>query len=168
MTTLFIGSLLLATFLCSLVSGFIFTYAIVVMPGLAKLEDAEFIRAFQVTDGIIQNNQMLFMLCWIGSIVTVLITMGSGFLQLQGFDLVVITTICVVYLMGVQGITIKVHLPLNNSLQQINIGDLDKESLSKERTRFENRWNYFNNIRTAISIGVTTSFLGYLARLVIN
>lgn len=168
MTILFIGPLLLAIFLCSLVSGFIFTYAIVVMPGLAKLEDAEFIRAFQVTDGIIQNNQKLFMLCWIGSIVTVLITMGSAFLQLQGFDLYVITTICVVYLLGVQGVTIKVHLPLNNSLQQVNIGGLDDGSLSKERTRFENRWNYYNNIRTAIAISVTASFLIYLATLILK
>ena len=70
--------LLLATFLCSLVSGFIFTYAIVVMPGLAKLNDAEFIRAFQVTDGIIQNNQKLFMLCWVGSIVSDPGHNGSG------------------------------------------------------------------------------------------
>lgn len=168
MTILFIGPLLLAIFLCSLVSGFIFTYAIVVMPGLAKLEDAEFIRAFQVTDGIIQNNQKLFMLCWIGSIVSVLITMGSAFLQLQGFDLYVITTICVVYLLGVQGVTIKVHLPLNNSLQQVNIGGLDDGSLSKERTRFENRWNYYNNIRTAIAISVTASFLIYLATLILK
>ena len=43
---------------CSLVSGFIFTYAIVVMPGLSNLNDKEFIRAFQVTDAVIQNDQM--------------------------------------------------------------------------------------------------------------
>ena len=168
MTPLFIGFLLLATFLCSLVSGFIFTYAIVVMPGLAKLNDAEFIRAFQVTDGIIQNNQKLFMLCWVGSILSVLATMGLGFLQLQGFDLYMITTICAVYLLGVQAVTIKVHLPLNNSLQLINISDLDAGALSKERTRFESRWNYFNNIRTTIAITVTASFLIYSATLILK
>lgn len=168
MTPLFIGSLLLATFLCSLVSGFIFTYAIVVMPGLAKLNDAEFIRAFQVTDGIIQNNQKLFMLCWVGSILSVLATMGLGFLQRQGFDLYMITTICSVYLLGVQGVTIKVHLPLNNRLQELYIQDLDEGALSKERTRFESRWNYFNNIRTTIAISVTASFLIYSATLILK
>ena len=54
---------------CSLVGGFIFTYAIVVMPGLSSLSDKDFLRAFQVTDAIIQDNQPLFMFTWVGSMV---------------------------------------------------------------------------------------------------
>ena len=42
--------LLISTVLCSLVTGFVFTYAVVVMPGLSRLGDREFVRAFQVTD----------------------------------------------------------------------------------------------------------------------
>ncbi|MGB2533792.1 MAG: hypothetical protein ACPID2_01380 [Candidatus Puniceispirillum sp.] len=67
MMALLTGLLLIATLLCALVTGFIFTYAVVVMPGLAKLDDKDFIRAFQVTDGIIQDNQPLFMFVWLGS-----------------------------------------------------------------------------------------------------
>ena len=48
-------SLIFSILTCSLVTGFIFTYAVVVMPGLSKLNNKEFIRAFQVTDGIIQK-----------------------------------------------------------------------------------------------------------------
>ena len=44
------------------------------MPGLSSLNDREFIRAFQVADAVIQNNQPLFMLTWIGSIVSLLST----------------------------------------------------------------------------------------------
>ena len=72
-----------------------------------------------------------------------------------------IMTICAAYLLGVQAVTIKVHLPLNNSLQQINVQNLDEGALSKERVRFESRWNYFNNIRTTIAISVTR-ILSYL------
>ena len=54
--TLFFGFLIASTLLCALVTGFIFTYAVVVMPGFAKLDDRDFIRSFQVTDGVIQNN----------------------------------------------------------------------------------------------------------------
>ena len=53
MTTVFFVSLILSTFSCALVTGFVFTYAVVVMPGLKQLCDEEFIRAFQVTDAII-------------------------------------------------------------------------------------------------------------------
>ena len=49
-------SLFFSILLCALATGFILTYAIIVMPGLSKLDDKEFIKAFQVTDGIIQNN----------------------------------------------------------------------------------------------------------------
>ena len=39
---------------------YILTYAVVVILGLSKLEDKEFIKAFQVTDSIIKNNQPIF------------------------------------------------------------------------------------------------------------
>ena len=39
--------LILATLLCSLVAGFLFAFAIIVMPGIKTLNDREFIRAFQ-------------------------------------------------------------------------------------------------------------------------
>ena len=44
------------------------------MPGLSNLNDKEFIRAFQVTDAVIQNNQPIFMFTWIGSIVSLIST----------------------------------------------------------------------------------------------
>ena len=62
----------LGTFLCSLVAGFLFAFAIVTMPGIKNLNDREFIRAFQGIDGIIQNNQPIFMLVWVGSVVALL------------------------------------------------------------------------------------------------
>ena len=66
--TLFPIILILTALFSSLVAGFLFAFAIVVMPGIKKLSDGEFIRAFQEMDGIIQNNQPLFMLMWGGSI----------------------------------------------------------------------------------------------------
>ena len=79
----FLGiSLFFSILLCALAAGFILTYAIIVMPGLSKLDDKEFIKAFQVTDGIIQNNQPIFILIWIGSIISVLNTIVISILNL--------------------------------------------------------------------------------------
>ena len=157
--TLFVGFLLVSTLLCALVTGFIFTYAVVVMPGFAKLDDRDFIRAFQVTDGVIQNNQPLFMLAWVGSIVSVVATMILGFIELHGIERWTVIAIGFVYLMGVQGVTILIHLPLNYRLQRLEIDEMDPESLSKERNKFETRWNYFNNIRTLIAFAVSFSLM---------
>ena len=63
-------ALILATFLCSLVAGFLFAFAVVVMPGIGSLNDRDFLRAFQVMDHVIQNNQPIFMLVWVGSVVS--------------------------------------------------------------------------------------------------
>jgi len=59
-------TLIVATFLCTLVTGFVFAFAVVVMPGLRTLNDGEFLRAFQVMDRVIQNNQPVF--CSSGSV----------------------------------------------------------------------------------------------------
>ena len=157
--TLFVGFLIVSTLLCALVTGFIFTYAVVVMPGFAKLDDRDFIRAFQVTDGVIQNNQPLFMLAWVGSIVSVIATMILGFIELHGIERWTVFAIGFVYLLGVQGITIRIHLPLNNRLQRLEIDEMDPESLSQERNKFETRWNYFKNIRTLIAFAVSFSLM---------
>ena len=160
--TLFVGFLIASTLLCALVTGFIFTYAVVVMPGFAKLDDRDFIRAFQVTDGLIQNNQPLFMLVWVGSIVSIVATMILGFVELHGIERWTVFALGFVYLIGVQGITIRVHLPLNNRLQRLEIDEMDPESLSKERNKFETRWNYFNNIRTLIAFAVSFSLMLFI------
>ena len=161
--TLFTGLLLIATLLCALVTGFIFTYAVVVMPGLSKLDDKDFIRAFQVTDGIIQDNQPLFMFVWVGSIISVVCTMVTAFITLNGFESWLIIAVGAIYLLGVQGITVSVHLPLNNHLQRLNVDDLDAISLHDERVMFENRWIYFNRVRTAIAFSVSLILLIIIA-----
>ena len=152
-------SLIFSITLCSLVSGFIFTYAIVVMPGLSNLNDKEFIRAFQVTDAVIQNNQPIFVLTWIGSIVSLLSTILTSIISFGLSETWLVVLLSVFYLLGVHGITIAIHIPLNNQIQKVLIEDLNDEAIKDERVKFERKWNFFNNIRTSISISVTLLLL---------
>ena len=158
-------SLFFSTLLCSLVTGFILTYAIVVMPGLSKLDDKEFIKAFQVTDGIIQNNQPIFILIWVGSIISVVSTIIISIFTLGILEGWKIIFVSLVYLIGVQAITIIIHLPLNKRIQNIDINSTNLQSLNEERKNFETKWNYFNNIRTVIAFLVTLFFLFIFAML---
>jgi uncharacterized membrane protein len=133
------------------------------MPGLSSLIDKEFIRAFKVTDAVIQNNQPLFMLTWIGSIVsllgTVLISVARFGLS-ESWSLILISA---VYMLGVQGITIAIHIPLNNQIQKVVVEELNDEALTDERITFERKWNYFNIIRTSLCIFVSLKLLIVLA-----
>ena len=152
-------SLIFSILSCGLVGGFIFTYAIVVMPGLSKLNDKDFLRSFQVTDAVIQNKQPLFMFTWIGSIVAMLTTILVSLAKAGGSETWLILLIGVAYLLGVQGITIAIHIPLNNHIQKVKIEELNDETLANERLKFETRWNFFNYIRTSIAIFVSVLML---------
>lgn len=141
----------LAVFLCSIVAGFLFAFAVVVMPGIGKLDDKGFIRAFQVIDGVIQGNQPLFVLVWLGSIVAVITAAVLGFGQLDATGRwLLILSVCI-YVFGVQLPTFTINVPLNNHLQSLNVDDMDQSALSKARETFEARWNRSNSIRTLLS-----------------
>ena len=152
-------SLFFSILLCALSVGFILTYAIIVMPGLSKLDDKEFIKAFQVTEGIIQNNQPIFILIWVGSIISVLGTIITSILSLGIVEAWPIIFVGVIYLLGVQVITISIHLPLNKHIQKIDINSTNSQTLSEVRKNFETKWNYFNNVRTGIALFVILIFL---------
>jgi len=152
-------SLIFSILSCSLVGGFIFTYSIVVMPGLSNLNDKDFLKAFQVTDAVIQNNQPLFMFTWIGSIVAILTTILVSLITVGLSEAWLIILVSVTYLLGVQGITVAIHIPLNNHIQKLKIEELKDKTLADERLKFETKWNFFNKIRTGIAISVSLLML---------
>lgn len=108
--------LITATVLCSLIAGFLFAFATIVMPGIKSLNDREFIRAFQVIDGVIQNNQPLFVAVWMGSVVAAVAAAVLGFGQLDGTQRLLLISAPLVYILGVQWSTFTINVPLNNRL----------------------------------------------------
>jgi len=150
--------LILSIMLCSLVSGLLFGFAIIVMPGIAKLNDKEYLLAFKHIDGIIQNNQPLFIIVWAGSIISVIITLIMGIMALSGTEIYLLIFASIMYLFGVQLPTFRFNIPLNNSLQNLEIEALDESQASLSRTDFEIPWNRWNRIRTVNAI-ITVSIL---------
>ena len=152
-------SLIFAILFCSLVSGFIFTYSIIVMPGLSNLNNKDFLKAFQVTDAVIQNNQPFFMFTWFGSIVAILTTIVASLITVGLLESWLIILVGAAYLLGVQGITVAIHIPLNNHIQKLNIEELNDKTLAYERKNFEAKWNFFNKIRTFVAISASSLLL---------
>ena len=140
-------ALILATFLCSLVAGFLFAFAIVAMPGIRSLNDREFIRAFQVMDLVIQNNQPVFVLVWLGSVVALVTSTVLGIGQLDGAGLVLIICAALAYLIGVQLPTLTINIPLNKKLQTLDVNAMNETTQKTARKDFEPRWNRWNSIR---------------------
>jgi len=144
-------ALILATFLCSLVAGFVFAFAFVVMPGIKTLSDGDFIRAFQVIDGVIQDKQPIFMLVWIGSVVALVTAAVLGLGQLDGTWRLLMIFATLAYLFGAQLPTFTINVPLNNKLQTLDVDALNEAEHKAAREDFEPRWIRWNSIRTAIA-----------------
>ena len=158
-------TLMLSILFCSLVAGLLFGFAIVVMPGIAKLTDKEYLLAFKHMDGIIQNDQPLFILVWAGSILSVIVTFVLGVMNLNGTQTYLLSAASVLYLLGVQLPTFRFNIPLNNSLQSLDIETLKETEAALFRSDFEAPWNRWNKFRTVNAIVTVSIFLLVLLRM---
>lgn len=145
-------SLLLATLFCGLVAGFLFAFAIVVMPGIKSLKDREFLKAFQVMDRVIQKNQPLFILVWVGSIVTLILSAALSLWYLEELERWLLVFASLTYLLGVQLPTATINIPLNNELQTQDLAFMSESALATNREGFESQWVKWNLIRTVFAI----------------
>jgi uncharacterized membrane protein len=157
--------LILATLLCSLVAGFLFAFAVVAMPGIARLDDSSFIRAFQVMDGVIQDNHPMFMFVWVGSALALIASAAIGFSQLEGLNRVILVIATVAYLLGVQFPTVRVNIPLNNEIQTVRVDQINGQEAAKARSEFESQWNRWNLIRSIVATLVALALIVLLLRM---
>lgn len=149
--TIFEMILITATFSCSLVAGFLLSFAIVVMPGLRNLDNEGFVRGFGAIDLVIQNRQPLFVLVWVGSLVSLCVAGWMGLDRLDGPGRLLLAGTALVNLLGVHLPTAAVNVRLNNHLQSLQIDHLDAAELRSERRGFESRWNRWNAFRTSVA-----------------
>jgi uncharacterized membrane protein len=143
--------LVAATLLSSLTAGLVFAFAVVVMPGIRSLPDRDFLRAFKVMDRVIQENDPLFLLVWVGSALAVVAAAALALVSLSGADLWLVLGAAATYLVGVQLPTFAINVPLNNRLQALDLDALDQAALGAAREAFEARWNRWNSIRTVLA-----------------
>lgn len=142
---------LLAALLVALVAGLLLIFAVVVMPGLATLDDGGFLRAFKAIDRVIQDSQPVFVLVWGGSIVAVLAAAALAATQSSGSIRVLVLTASAIYLLGVQALTFVNNIPLNNRLQRYDLDSMTADELAAARASFEPRWNRWNQLRTLVA-----------------
>jgi uncharacterized membrane protein len=149
--------LAVSTFLGTVVCSFCLLFAAVIQTGIADLDnDADYLRAFQVMDGTIQNNQPAFLLCWMGSMLSVIALAVTTLLRSDTPQRLWMLTACFLFWAG-HVMTMSGNIPLNNRIHNIDIGSADEETLAAARADFEDPWIFWNNFRTVL-FGVTSVF----------
>ena len=156
---------LLSALLCSLVTGLVLTFAIVVMPGIRTMGNLGFLTSFKAMDRVIQNNEPIFMLVWVGSALVLLASTALGIWRLEGLDRVLLVVACAIYIFGVHLPTVTINVPLNNRLQSQNLDTMTESELLAITEMFESRWLRWNTIRTVIATLTTVMLLVLLIRL---
>lgn len=158
-------AVLVSALFCSLVAGLVLTFAIVVMPGIRTLGDLGFLKSFKAMDRVIQDNQPIFMVVWVGSAVVLLATTALGFWRLEGLDRILLIVTCVIYIFGVHVPTVTINIPLNNHLQSQDLDTMTESAIVETTAQFEARWLRWNTIRTVVAILSTVLLLVLLIRL---
>ncbi|SDC08588.1 Uncharacterized membrane protein [Niabella drilacis] len=139
----------MALLLVALMAGLFFSFSIAVTRGLKKPDDKSYLQAMQKINKEILNPVFLF--CFIGAPLFLAGTALIRFFEDPVLFIWMLVT-ALVYIGGVFVVTMLCNVPLNNYLEQQDIGKLDAEAAKSVRSRFETSWNRYNHIRTLFSI----------------
>ncbi|WP_205712513.1 DUF1772 domain-containing protein [Euzebya rosea] len=156
-------ALVAAALTCSLVTGLLLGFAVVAMPGIGTLDDRTFVRTFQAMDRVIQDRQPVFVLLWVGSVIAVLVVLALGWSQETGGERLLLVGATALWIGGLQVPTAAINIPLNNTLQAVDVAAEDDDSVSRARSAFERRWNTWNRVRTVAGVLASTGLVVLLA-----
>ena len=135
--------------LTGLSAGLCFTWSNAITPGIGRLDDFGYLRAFQQMNRSIINP--LFILVFFGPFFLGLINLylfkdaSSSMIWLLIFAMAF-------YFFGVLLVTIFGNVPLNDLLDKTDLTKASLEDLKSLRNRFEKKWNRLHLIRTVTSI----------------
>ncbi|GAA5089022.1 hypothetical protein GCM10023210_13330 [Chryseobacterium ginsengisoli] len=140
--------LIVTATLTALIAGLFYAYSCSVVLGLGKLSDMEYLKSMQSINREILNP--LFFMSFMGTVFLLPVSTFIYRSQNPVFLLLLLATFA--YLIGVFGVTVAGNVPLNDQLDKFDIANSTSQAIKEMRDKFENRWNFLNNIRTVSSV----------------
>lgn len=135
---------IITTLFNALSAGFFFAWSVSVILGTKKIGDFTYLDVMQKINREILNP--LFYVVFFGSLITLVVTAIIHNDNKTVFWL--ITAAITIHFFGVFCITAFGNIPLNNTLDKLDILHTTTEELKNFRTNYETRWNNYHNIRT--------------------
>ena len=143
--------LILSILFTGLTAGLCFTWFNAVTPGIGRLDNLSFLKAFQAMNRAIINSQ--FMIIFMGP--TILLFVNAVLFRTNNTTFWLFLIAAIIFFIGIGLLTVFGNVPLNEMLDNSNLESLSKLELQTLRNKFENPWNRWHTLRTASSI---TSF----------
>ncbi|MDG1297640.1 MAG: DUF1772 domain-containing protein [Saprospiraceae bacterium] len=148
--------LILSILFTGLTAGLCFTWSNAVSPGIGRLDNIGFLKAFQAMNRAIINGK--FMIVFMGP--TVLLFLTTYLFRNTNTVFWLFLAAAILFFVGVGLVTVFGNVPLNEILDASSLGLLSKLELQELRDKFEQPWNRWHTIRTA------SSFISFLLLLV--
>lgn len=143
-------SIFLALLTTGLSSGLFYAWQVSVIPGTKRVSDFSYLETMQQINKAILNPWFMFI--FFGALIFLI---WSTYFSYQVADRTLLTLMMLAtlsYGIGTFGVTAAGNVPLNNSLNAINISQLGELKLIEIRANYEPKWNKLHLIRTIFSV----------------
>ncbi len=131
-------------------AGLFYAWAVSVIPGTLKISDQAYLETMQSINRAILNPA--FYLIFFGSLVLIFFS-AFQYYQIGAttrFRLLLAAALC--YAIGTFGVTVFGNVPLNESLDALQLGEFSLEEMASTRDGYEGKWNRFHYLRTVFSV----------------
>ncbi|MBO3118054.1 DUF1772 domain-containing protein [Winogradskyella sp. DF17] len=130
-----------------LTAGLCFTWSNAVTPGIGRLDNLSFLKAFQAMNRAIINGK--FMIVFFGPVL--LLFLNTYLFKGNNTCFWLFLIAALLFFVGIGLVTIFGNVPLNEVLDKSNLELLSKVELQELRDKFEQPWNQWHLIRTLSS-----------------
>ncbi len=134
----------------ALMAGLFYAFSCSVNLRLARLSNAEYVSAMQSINRAIKNP--VFFAAFFGAPILLPLSVFLHYGQPLAARFWFLLAATIIYLIGTFGVTIFGNVPLNNTLDRIDLQVASEAEIAEQRASFEGRWNNLNTIRTVSSM----------------
>jgi uncharacterized membrane protein len=135
----------------ALVTGLNYAFSVAVMPALADADDSTFVEIIQRF-----NDNVIFQVTYL--VALALMVVAPLVQRRHGSSLAVRWTVAALVLYGiVVAVTLGIHVPLNDDIDQVSTSD-GVASLAEARDDFEDPWVAWHVVRTVLSTAAVAAF----------
>lgn len=140
--------LFMTIFITGLSAGFFYAWEVSVIPGTRKIIDLTYLETMQSINRAILNPA--FFLVFFGSLLLLIVSTIQQYHN--GLVFWVLLAATLTYFLGTFGVTALGNVPLNDSLDVLNISNLTTEQMDEFRQNYESKWNRLHGIRTCFAV----------------
>lgn len=141
--------LIITTLSLGLMAGLFYSWSISVTPGLAKISDANYLQAFQSMNRAILNPA--FFIFFFGLVILLPLISFLSYKSQLSAEFWYILSATILYMAGIMAVTFLGNVPMNNTLEVLQIQSMNAGEMASFRLGFESKWNNLNMIRTICS-----------------